>query len=239
MDRRYFIKNLALSSIGFALLGTELFAKTISHKVQSGDTLSGLAVKYGTTVRTIKRVNKLRNDRIFIGQHLLIPAPTTYQFIEHVAKTTQDIKVTPNRWRYVITHHSAIDRGNAESYGAYHKRRGMVNGLAYHFVIGNGRDSGDGQVEIGSRWLEQLDGGHVKTDKYNKIGIGICMVGNFQEHPPSEAQLRALYELGDFLGQNVGNIKLKYSVHKEIDGPKHTVCPGRHFPLTQYHRRLG
>lgn len=239
MYRRDFIRNLAFATAGFSLMGTDLFAKTISHKIVPGDTLSELAVKYGTTVRTIKRVNKLKSNRIYVGKYLLIPVPSSYEYIQHVAKLTQEIRVQPNRWRCVVTHHSGIDKGNADAYGNYHKRRGMKNGLAYHFVIGNGIDSGDGQVEIGPRWEAQLDGGHVHTDKYNKIGIGICMVGNYQNRKPTNNQLKALYELTDFLKGNARSRKMTFAVHKEIDGPRHTVCPGKNFPLKEYHRRLG
>jgi hypothetical protein len=42
--------------------------------------------------------------------------------------------------------YSAIKDGNAASYDRAHRRRGMENGLAYHFVIGNGVDSGDGEI---------------------------------------------------------------------------------------------
>lgn len=239
MNRRHFIRNLALASAGYLLVGPDLFAKTITHKVALGDTLSGLAVRYGTSTSAIKRLNHLDSDLIYLGQTLLIPTPSSYQYIEHVARQTPDLGIQPGRWSYIVSHHSAIDRGNAEIYGNYHKRRGMKNGLAYHFVIGNGKDSGDGQVEIGPRWLEQLDGGHVHTDEINKIGIGICLVGNFEKTYPTRRQLAALYELIDYLSGIVGTRKITYAVHKEIDGPKHTVCPGRNFPIKAYHRRLG
>ena len=43
-----------------------------THKVVSGDTLSGLAVKYNTTVRAIKTKNNLKSDLILIDQILSI-----------------------------------------------------------------------------------------------------------------------------------------------------------------------
>lgn len=44
----------------------------VVHCVQRGDTLSGLAVRYGTTVRAIMALNNLRSTTIFVGQCLLI-----------------------------------------------------------------------------------------------------------------------------------------------------------------------
>ncbi len=44
------------------------------HVVRRGETLSALAQRFRTTVRTLARVNRLRNpNRIFVGQRLLIP----------------------------------------------------------------------------------------------------------------------------------------------------------------------
>jgi len=43
------------------------------YKVKSGDTLSGIAQRYRTTVTALKRLNNLRSDRINIGQILKIP----------------------------------------------------------------------------------------------------------------------------------------------------------------------
>ena len=53
--------------------------------------------------------------------------------------------VRRGRWRYIVVHHSETREGNARAFDYYHRHvRGMENGLAYHFVIGNGTSSGDG-----------------------------------------------------------------------------------------------
>ncbi|MFN2352336.1 MAG: LysM peptidoglycan-binding domain-containing protein [Kiritimatiellia bacterium] len=52
--------------------------------VKSGDTLSGIAVRFGTKVDDLRKLNKLEGDRILIGQKLIVagapekqePAPT-------------------------------------------------------------------------------------------------------------------------------------------------------------------
>lgn len=49
---------------------------TITHKVQKGENLIGIAEHYGTTVQSIVRANGLANpDVIYIGQRLIIPLP--------------------------------------------------------------------------------------------------------------------------------------------------------------------
>ncbi|MES2800576.1 MAG: LysM peptidoglycan-binding domain-containing protein [Bacteroidota bacterium] len=47
--------------------------KPIVYKVRSGDTLSGIARKYHSSVAIIKKTNKLSSDRIQVGQMLRIP----------------------------------------------------------------------------------------------------------------------------------------------------------------------
>lgn len=43
------------------------------HVVESGHTLSAIAVAYGSTVKAIKEANQLSSDNIYIGQKLFIP----------------------------------------------------------------------------------------------------------------------------------------------------------------------
>ncbi len=46
---------------------------TVTYKVRSGDTLGGIAARYGTTVKAIKRASGISSDRLSVGQRLKIP----------------------------------------------------------------------------------------------------------------------------------------------------------------------
>ncbi|WP_322802967.1 LysM peptidoglycan-binding domain-containing protein [Vibrio alfacsensis] len=50
--------------------------KVARYKVKSGDSLSMLAQKYGTTTKVIQRANGLSNNNIRVGQYLMIPTST-------------------------------------------------------------------------------------------------------------------------------------------------------------------
>jgi N-acetyl-anhydromuramyl-L-alanine amidase AmpD len=165
-------------------------------------------------------------------------AKSSVRFTQEVRKKTKRLHIAPGRWRWLVIHHSGTKNGNAASYDRQHRERGMENGLAYHFVIGNGVDSGDGELEIGSRWLKQLKGGHVHREDINKVGIGICLVGNLEQTRPTRNQMLALRELIDYLRSDVAGKNIRFAVHREID-PHHTVCPGRHFPAAELHHLYG
>ncbi len=174
----------------------------------------------------------------------LVPAPggggVRWQYLTPaVRKAIDDARVARNRWKYIIVHNSGTRQGNARIFDYYHRYvRRMPNGLAYHFVIGNGTSSGNGQVEIGNRWVRQLNGGHVHSDYLNYISIGICLVGDFNRDLPTKAEYEALDELIRYLRRRVGKVDGRYSIvrgHKEIN-PRPTDCPGNRFPLNWLHR---
>ncbi len=140
------------------------------------------------------------------------------------------------RWTCIVIHHSADDRGTPESIDRAHRQRGWDE-LGYHFVIGNGDGYPDGQIYVGSRWQKQKHGAHCKVpgNYYNEHGIGICLVGNFDEHSPSEPQMQALARLVLFLEDRCGFSYDRVLTHGGITGK--TRCPGRYFSMNDlYHR---
>lgn len=237
--RRTFIQTLGLGLAGLVVGGPSLLAQGAgqrTHKVARGETLGSIAKRHGVTIAGLKTTNRLKDDQIQVGQILVIPG---FSVLEHVIDATASLRIQRGRWRYVVAHHSGIEAGNARSYGAAHYRRGMENGLAYDFVIGNGRDSGDGEIEIGPRWLKQIDGGHVRNAFYNTHGIGICLVGNFEKRKPGRKQLESFVALVDWLREEAPlGTKPKFTVHRMVD-KNHTVCPGRYFPYAEMKRRYG
>jgi hypothetical protein len=163
-----------------------------------------------------------------------------YRYLTRAVRSAIDrAPVKRGRWQYIIVHNSGTRQGNARIFANYHKNvRKMKNGLAYHFVIGNGTSSGDGEIEIGPRWTRQINGGHVASDYLNNIAIGICFVGDFNRDVPTKAQLAALEEIIKYLRKRVGRSKGKVLIvkaHREIN-PKPTDCPGNRFPYRWLHR---
>src|SRR5690606_14272509 len=114
----------------------------------------------------------------------------------------------------------------------------------YHFVIGNGTGSGDGELEVGPRWLQQATGAHTRLygaesspegNYYNEYGIGIVLVGNFNEGGPSARQVASLARLVQFLMERCEISTDQIYGHGRL---KSTDCPGRYFSMGRLHSEL-
>ena len=239
-SRRQFARTAVLATAGYALFSqTSALAESALYTVKKNDTLGHIALRFGVSIRELKQANSLKNDLIKVGQKLQIPGHvTTKDMLSGVRVTNTSIKVKTDKWERIVVHHSAIKYGNVKKYDRAHRERGMKNGLAYHFVIGNGIDSGDGEIEIGPRWTKQLQGGHVKNHAVNLNSIGICLVGNFEKTHPSKRQLDSFTQLVDWLQEDVLKKKTLFAGHKDLKGEQ-TVCPGKNFPLAAMHARYG
>jgi hypothetical protein len=149
--------------------------------------------------------------------------------------------VARGRWQYIVVHNSGTRQGNAAAFDYYHRHfRRMQNGLAYHFVIGNGTSTGNGQIEVGDRWRRQINGGHVHSDYLNNIALGICLVGDFNRDQPRREQLESCEELIRYLRQRCGKVGDHYPIvkpHREVNPPRWpTDCPGDVFPYSWFRR---
>jgi hypothetical protein len=133
--------------------------------------------------------------------------------------------VPAGHWYWIVIHHSATPTGGAAAFDKMHKAKGWDE-LGYHFVIGNGTDTRDGQIEVGPRWPKQKWGAHDKTpgNQFNEHGIGICLVGNFDVNHPSAAQVKSVEKLVAYLMKTYHIPPDHVLGHGET---KATECPGR------------
>jgi len=220
------------------------------YEVKSGDTLGSIAIAQGTTVAELSSQNKIDDPKsLRAGQVLVIPPASgsgsaSSSASSTISSTTSDryplpqslkrlldaMPVTKGKWKYIVIHHSAAKNGTLQGMDMYHrKKRHMENGLAYHFVIGNGRGMPDGKIEIGNRWKRQIRGGHLASDKLNEVSIGICLVGNFEVDKPTYPQMQSLIALVSYLNRRCNIPKSGVRTHRQIN-TKPTACPGKRFP---------
>jgi hypothetical protein len=153
------------------------------------------------------------------------------------ADASWDVQIT-REWHHIVVHHSASNTGSAAIFDKAHRERGW-DGLGYHFVIGNGSASGDGEVEVGYRWKGQIQGAHAGNAEYNQHGIGICLVGDFENGGhPSAKQMASLRRLVRFLQVKTGIPTSEVIGHGNVPG-KQTQCPGKGMDLDAFRASLG
>lgn len=145
---------------------------------------------------------------------------------------------TERRWEWIVIHHSDDRSGNLAKYHDVHLKRGWEHGCGYHFVVGNGTQSGDGEIEMSKRWLQQLHGAHAKVpdNRFNERGIGICLVGDFDENGrrPTPAQMQHLVRLIRWLKVRYGITDANVRGHRDCCA---TQCPGKYFPWDELRER--
>jgi N-acetyl-anhydromuramyl-L-alanine amidase AmpD len=135
------------------------------------------------------------------------PDPSVYQRMREVGR--------------IVIHHSATETGCARVFRALHR---AVNGwvdIGYHFVIGNGTLSADGEIEQGRP--EWAVGAHARRN--NDDSLGVCLVGNMDLHPPTEAQCVSLARLLGTLMSKYGLSLDDLVLHGELPECS-TRCPG-------------
>ena len=148
----------------------------------------------------------------------------------------------PNRWRYIVVHHSAGTFGTIEFLQRVHRQRQAgdpVDAIPYHFVIGNGNGMRMGEVQSDWRQHYGLWGAHVSGSNFDRNfrGLGICLIGNFEIHPVPEGQFSALVGLTRSLMSRF-HIPLEHVTGHGHTPGESTKCPGRHFPMERLKKAL-
>jgi N-acetyl-anhydromuramyl-L-alanine amidase AmpD len=138
-------------------------------------------------------------------------------------------------WKYIVLHHTATDRGDVESIHESHLKNKDKNGkpwlgIGYHFVIGNGQGMTDGETEPTFRWKQQIQGAHAGVADYNQFGVGIVLIGNLEEKPPTGAQVASVKRLVRVLSREYDIQAAQIVGHSDV---KATECPGRLFPMNE------
>ncbi len=137
-------------------------------------------------------------------------------------------------WRYIVIHHSATLTGGAAAFDRMHRDKGWDE-LGYHWVVGNGTETSNGQIEVGPRWLKQKWGAHTKTpdNRFNDYGIGVCLVGNFDITRPTSEQVKSLSKLVAYLMRTYHISADHVLGHGDC---KPTDCPGRNMSVASIRR---
>ncbi len=149
----------------------------------------------------------------------------------------------PSRWKYIVIHHSAGNYGTIEFLQEVHRERQAgdpIDAIPYHYVIGNG--NGLGMGEVASDWRQEMDiwGTHMSANNKarNFLGLGVCLVGNFEETTVPPQQFDSLVSLTGSLMSRYRISPTNVGFHGKIQGES-TKCPGKLFPHDRFRAAIG
>jgi len=147
--------------------------------------------------------------------------------IERIFETSTP--VAAGHWNYIYIHQSLTTSGSAQTLGD------RAGGLADHFVIGNGQECADGEIQIGRRWARQQPAGAV-TRSLRPDCISICLVGEFNHTRPTATQLMRLEQL-------VGTLQRKLAISGQhilliTDENNSIAGVGSQFPTARFRAQL-
>lgn len=139
------------------------------------------------------------------------------------------VPTKPNSWKYIYIHHS---RTAADVIPGTNQAVGMTD----HFVIGNGDGVADGQVQVCSRWDQQLSAAPPQgATNINPNCISICLVGDFDHSVPTPMQIHRLNSL-------VNALQLRLGIREKdvllLAQPSSAAGMGQYFPITAFREQL-
>jgi len=170
----------------------------------------------------------------------LSPAPLTPDAARSLsavdgAGSLQEVFTAPQilpqvgRWKYIYIHHSRTTGGDAASLGQ------NTGGLPDHFLIGNGRGCGDGEIQLSQRWSLQSQALPPTGLAIDPTCISICLAGDLDRTPPTSMQMRQLGQLVGILQERLHIPSSHVIMFEQRDGAGGI---GRYFPLTAFREQL-
>ncbi|MFI4860689.1 MAG: N-acetylmuramoyl-L-alanine amidase [Phycisphaerales bacterium JB063] len=144
-------------------------------------------------------------------------------------------------WQYIIIHDSRGQAGSVADlerfWDQYYASEGLSpRGAGYHFVVNDAAGKSDGEIEVCQRWQEQYPGGYIDAegdDHWNRIAIGVCVMGDADARSFSGDQMASLTAL-------VRELQRKFNIPRErvIVQVGQTADPAAYFPESQFRRQL-
>ncbi len=142
-----------------------------------------------------------------------------------------------SRWQSIVIHHSGSPAGDPQALHKRHVADGL-DGLGYHFVLGNGNGMADGVINVSHRWNEQIPGQHAIGENaawLNDRAIAICLIGNGDARPFTDVQVSRLVQLVQALQREFGISANRVYLHRDVADVR---SPGQYFPAASFREQL-
>lgn len=134
---------------------------------------------------------------------------------------------TPAEIQYLIVHHTAGPQDQSLwEIARFHVQERDWPGIGYHLVV-----DARGQAFKTNRDLTVS----YHAGQLNRAALGLCLVGNLDEHPPTPEQYRAALWHALRYARAYGIPVERVRGHREV---AQTACPGRHLDLDRFRQDL-
>lgn len=138
-------------------------------------------------------------------------------------------------WKYIMIHHSATVDSDTYSWDAirrYHMETNKWSDIGYHFGV---EQVGGHFVMLKGRSLD-TDGAHCKEHSMNRLGLGVCLVGDYDKFAPKPGAYDILVSLVNVL-QMIYDIPVE-NVVAHRDYAPYKSCPGKMFNMDTFRNML-
>ncbi len=114
--------------------------------------------------------------------------PAATSGMEAVFQTDRPVRT--GQWTGILIRQSRTTNGSARTIAT------PTAGVGDHFVIGNGRGSANGEIEVSARWMAQMPAMSASdATPVDAKWILICLIGDFDKSKPTELQVARLTTL--------------------------------------------
>lgn len=152
-------------------------ATTTLYTVISGDTLSAIARRYSTTVDSIKALNNLTSDTIYVGQKLNVPTLQPTVSNPPTATPSPSISITKKGWVkegahwYFYNSQGQLDKGWIRDSGKWYyldpssgrMKTGWLNERGTWYYLNSSGAMQTGWVKVADKWYFMNSSGAMKT----------------------------------------------------------------------------
>ena len=154
---------------------------------------------------------------------------------------SDEIPVNATKWSGIVIQHLGEPAGSIKSIQRSHLSGGL-EGIGFHFIIGNGNGLGDGVVHGSERWLHQTWAARptsVHPENWDENVITICLIGNGNRRPFTERQILHLSRLVQRLQNELSIEASEVYLASDLDNSLNIApSPGKFFAEALFRSQL-
>ena len=153
----------------------------------------------------------------------------------------EGMPVNTTKWSSIVIQHLGEPAGSIKSIQRSHLSGGL-DGIGFHFIIGNGNGLGDGVVHGSERWVNQTRAARpisVDLESWDENVITICLIGNGNRRSFTEKQILHLSRLVQRLQNKLSIESSDVYLASDLDNSSNMApSPGKFFAEAMFRSQL-